>query len=242
MPTEQDRAARRERIAAEIRQYDEGLINSRRQGGGAVAGYLSGAIREEIVKRGEAVAHVEDLVAGMLVEVQEIGSRQTKAIANLDLLVNEVQRLSSSVGELYEMQGRLMVELAHRAKQDSIHEDEITGVKTAIVKADAKADTALTAAVKAQAKQVGLKAAGWAFGVALFEALRWLMAATGKGLRTWTSRRFWTDWTTRRRWRCSSAQASVCCARTSTRTPSRRMATRGWRVPSGWGETSAGWR
>lgn len=188
MPTEQERAARRERIAAEIRQYDEGLARSQRKGGGAVAGYLSGAIREEIVRRGEAVVHVEDLVAGVLVEAQEqrkivesVSGRQVEAIANLDLLVNEVRRLSSSVGELYEMQGRLMVELAHRARQDSVHEEEITGVKTALVKADAKADTALSTAVKAQAKQVGLKAAGWTLGVALFEALRWLMAATGKG-------------------------------------------------------------
>lgn len=188
MPSEQERVARRERIAAEIRQYDEGLAHSQRKGGGAVAGYLSGAIREEIVKRGEAVVHVEDLVAGVLVEareqrrlVEEVGGRQAAAIANLDLLVNEVRSLSRAVGDLYETQGRLMVELAHRARQDSVHEEEITGVKTAIVKADAKADTALSTAVKAQAKQVGLKAAGWAFGLAVFEALRWLLSVTGKG-------------------------------------------------------------
>lgn len=227
MPSEQERVARRERIVAEIRQYDEGLAHSQRKGGGAVAGYLSGAIREEIVKRGEAVVHVEDIVAGVLVVAQEqqrtldeVSGRQAGAVrdlheirnevgalhslvgnaersraeyarerneadamrdANIALIASEVRSLSGAVGELYETQGRLLVELAHRARRDSVHEEEITGVKTAIVKADAKADTALSTAVKAQAKQVGLKAAGWTLGVALFEALRWLMAATGKG-------------------------------------------------------------
>lgn len=225
MPTDKVRQERAQRIEDEVAAFDRQLAESKRSGG--VTGYLTGAIRQEIISRGEAMAQAQDLVTGVLVEIQEerqelerVSARQAGAVADLHemraevaalsslvrnaeaaradyaharneadrrrdadiaLVLAEVRRLSTAVGEMDETQGRLLVELAHRARQDSIHEDEITGVRAALVKADAKADTALSAAVRAQAKQVGLKAAGWAFGVALFEALRWLMAATGKG-------------------------------------------------------------
>lgn len=156
-----------------------------------VSGRQSGAIAS-LTRMADDVASIRAEVAGLAALVRNAESSRAdyarerneadhRRDANLDLLMSEVRALAGSVGELYEMQGRLMVELAHRAKQDSIHEDEITGVRAALVKADAKADTALSTAVRAQAKQVGIKAAGWAFGLALFEALRWLMAATGKG-------------------------------------------------------------
>lgn len=225
MPAEQDRHEHRERIAAEVDAFDRQLAESKRAGG--VTGYLSGAIREEIIRRGEAMATAQDLVAGVLVEIQEerqelgrVSARQAGAVADLHemrsevaalsslvrnaesaradyarqraeadrrrdadtaMIASQVQRLTAAIADQSEQIGQIAKELATRARHDSIHEEEITGVRAALVKADAKADTALSTAARAQAKQVGLKAAGWTLGVALFEALRWLMAATGKG-------------------------------------------------------------
>ena len=203
-----------------------------------MAGYLSGAIREEIVKRGEAVAHVEDLGRDAC---RGAGDRQSSDRPSpTSTCWSTRQRLSSSVGELYEM----------RASDGGVGASGRRGTRSTRTRSRAsdghrqggrEGRDRLTAAVKAQAKQVGLKAAGWAFGVALFEALRWrgshregitdmditkildgldhaatvaLLIGAGVGLL------------------CANLDADAI----------GRMAARGWRVPSGWGETSAGWR
>lgn len=220
MPTPEKREARRQRTQRILTELEREITDAARDGREPDSGKILSTLKWEIAARADSIESVEDIVAGALVVLQEVSSRQAGAIANLaeirnevaelsalvrnaessraefakarneadarrdanlDLIANEVRSLSSSVGDLYETQGLLLVELATRAKHDSIHEEEITGVRAAVVKVKETAEEARAAALKAQAKQVGIKAAGWAFGLAVFEALRWLATVTGKG-------------------------------------------------------------
>lgn len=129
-------------------------------------------IRKEVAALSTLVRNAESSRAEYAKTRNEADVRRD---ANLDLIAGEVRSLAGAVGELYETQGRLLVELATRARHDSIHEEEITGVKTAVVKVKETADKTQRDLAVAQAKALGSRALAVALGWGIVEAIRhWL--------------------------------------------------------------------
>jgi hypothetical protein len=121
----------------------------------------------------------QEQFAGVLAELGELSalvrhSEQARAedMRAVNACMRSVERslasIRETVGELAENQGRILAELAARARQDSIHEEAITGVHRAVEMT--KADLAL-----ARAKWLGWRGLAIAIGWGALEAFqRWI--------------------------------------------------------------------
>lgn len=110
----------------------------------------------------------EEQAAGMLQEVGELSGlvRNSEAARSEDarLIRVELAALRKGQGDLAEGQGRIAAELARGARQDSLHEEAITGVHR-VVEAT-KADVALV-----RAKTFGWRALAAAAGYGVLKAI-----------------------------------------------------------------------
>lgn len=88
--------------------------------------------------------------------------------ANLTLLVEQVRTNAQAIGQIAEGQGMIAAELAARARQDSVHETEITAQRAALQQtaADLRA---------VRLKAAGIKAAIGAGAVTAWEIARHLL-------------------------------------------------------------------
>lgn len=114
-----------------------------------------------------------DEVLERLAEQQRLQRESLHAIT--ELLTGQKQQLditAAAVGEIFELVGRLAAELAKREQQDSIHEEAITGVKTAVVQVQKEAESTRREVVVAKAKAFGVHALAATAGLAVWEAIQ----------------------------------------------------------------------
>lgn len=104
----------------------------------------------------------EDQIAGLMAEVGALSSlvRESEAARAEDM-----RAVRAGLGELAEGQGRILAELAARARQDSVHEEAITGMHRAVEAT--RADLAL-----ARAKWLGWRGLAVGLGWGLLEAIK----------------------------------------------------------------------
>lgn len=104
----------------------------------------------------------EDQIAGLMAEVGQLSSlvRESEKARAQDM-----RSINGAIGELAEGQGRVLAELAARARQDSVHEEAITGIHQTV--AATRADLALT-----RAKWLGWRGLAVGLGWGLLEAIK----------------------------------------------------------------------
>jgi hypothetical protein len=125
----------------------------------------------------------EEQAAGILREVGSLSGlvRNSEEARARDMRVLAAERkadkawqagVDKALGDLSEGQGRIAAELAARARQDSIHEEAITGVHKAVKATDAALDVTRRDLAVARAKWLGWRSLAAALGWGLLEALK----------------------------------------------------------------------
>lgn len=122
-------------------------------------------IRELRKESGKARYLQEDQIAGLMAEVGQLSSlvRESEVARSQD-----ARATRAAIGDLAEGQGRILAELAARARQESLHEEAIAGIHKTV--AATRADLALT-----RAKWLGWRGLAVSLGLGLIEAIKyWL--------------------------------------------------------------------
>lgn len=103
----------------------------------------------------------EDQIAGLMAEVGQLSSlvRESEKARAQDM-----RSINGAIGELAEGQGRVLAELAARARQDSVHEEAITGMHKTVEAT--RTELALT-----RAKWVGWRSLAAAIGFGILKAI-----------------------------------------------------------------------
>ncbi len=129
---------------------------------------LAYQVREERTERLRQHKTQEIQIAGLMAETGELSSlvrnSEEARAADMRLINARLSALQKGQEDLSEGQGRIAAELAARARQDSLHEEAITGVHR-VVEAT-KADVALV-----RAKTFGWRALAAAAGYGVLKAL-----------------------------------------------------------------------
>lgn len=118
----------------------------------------------------------QEQMAGVMVELGELSSlvRHSEQARAEDMRAvgacmrstdRAIASIRETLGELAENQGRILAELAARARQDSIHEEAITGVTKAV-------ETTRADLVVARAKWLGWRGLAAGLGWGLLEAIK----------------------------------------------------------------------
>lgn len=118
---------------------------------------------QELRKEARKASYLqEDQIAGLMAEVRQLSSlvRESEAARAQDM-----RSINGAIGELAEGQGRVLAELAARARQDSVHEEAITGMHKTVEAT--RTELALT-----RAKWLGWRGLAVGLGWGLLEAIK----------------------------------------------------------------------